>query len=148
MSTAGKTYCSTSRQSVSALAGLLTGEIIRCRAGPATLSTSTTEEPSAGWQRWRKSFGVGVPEKLRGLSLQNIHALRPLSLFRSLGFALEVKQGVGVTGRSAARPDPRIAAEKGPDQETTCSGIASRRNRAPENTQQKCGGPFEKSRDA
>ena len=84
-----KTYCSTSRQSVSALAGLLTGEIIRCPAGPATLSTSTTGEPSAGWQRWRKSFGVGVPEKLRGLSLQSIHALRPLSLFRSLGFALE-----------------------------------------------------------
>src|ERR1700741_1230912 len=31
---------------------------------------------------------------------------------RSLGFALEVKQGVGVTGRSAACPDPTIAAEE------------------------------------
>jgi hypothetical protein len=103
--------------------------------GTCTLSTSTTGEPSAGWQQWRKSFGLGVPEKLRGLSLQSIHALRPLSLFRSLGFALEVKQGVGVTGRSAARPDPRIAAEKGADQETSCGRIASRWKRAPEDTQ-------------
>jgi hypothetical protein len=60
MSTAGKIYCSTSRQSVSALAGLLTGEIIRCRAGPATLSTLTMGKPSAGWQRWSESFGLGV----------------------------------------------------------------------------------------
>jgi hypothetical protein len=148
MSTAGKTYCSTSRQSVSALAGLLPGEIIRCRAGPATLSASTTGKPSTGWQRWSESFGLGVPEEVGGLSLQSIPALRPLSLFRSLSFALDVKQGVRVTGRSAARPDPSIAAEEGANQETNRGGIAPRGKRAPENAQQKCGGPFEKSSDA
>jgi hypothetical protein len=45
-----------------------------------------------------------------------------------LGFALEVKQGVGVAGRSLACPDPSIAAEEGANQETNRGGIASRRN--------------------
>ena len=93
--------------------------------------------------------GTGFTSKTRQCTCKTRHKGGSRRFLQSgLSLALKLKQGVRMIGRSAARPDPSIAAEKRAEQETTCCGVAARWNRAPKDAQRESCGPFQETRNA